>query len=81
MVYGAEAVSTMDLELFAEVYDNYIHDARAYFTENAPDKFLDVCWENGDGWDNLCPFLGCQEPLSNKFPHQRKAPFSLSFRK
>jgi hypothetical protein len=80
-VYGTEAVSTMNLELFAEVYDNYIRDARAYFTENAPDKFLDVCWENGDGWNDICPFLGCQKPLSNKFPHQRKAPFSLSFHK
>ena len=33
-----------------------------------PDDLLEVCWENGDGWNELATFLGCELPTS-PFPH------------
>ena len=34
-------------------------------------QFLDVCWEEGDGWAQLCGFLGVPEPRQ-PFPHANR---------
>ncbi|HGG61197.1 MAG TPA: hypothetical protein ENK26_14995 [Gammaproteobacteria bacterium] len=44
--------------------DQYLrHNAevRDYFAGREGD-FLEICWENGDGWEKLCPFLGKEIP-------------------
>jgi hypothetical protein len=45
-----------EMELI-EHYHRHIAEVQAYFRER-PDKLLVMCWENGDGWAQLCPFLG-----------------------
>jgi hypothetical protein len=40
---------------------------RAWF-QGRPGKLLEVCWERGDGWPELCGFLG-QPIQEDPFPH------------
>jgi hypothetical protein len=39
--------------------------------EGAVQQLLEVCWENGDGWEKLCPFLGRQIP-DVPIPHSNR---------
>ncbi|MDV3351385.1 sulfotransferase [Leptothoe sp. LEGE 181152] len=58
-----------------EHIDLYLKHAQAvqnHFSDR-PDKLLVVCWENGDGWREICRFLGHSEP-NISFPHANKAP-------
>jgi hypothetical protein len=52
---------------FSYVYDLHVRNVQAYFA-GRPDDFLvlDVC--GGEGWENLCPFLGLPNPKV-PFPH------------
>ncbi|MFN3218523.1 MAG: sulfotransferase family protein [Acidimicrobiales bacterium] len=38
-----------------------------------PDQLLEVCWERGDGWSELCAFLGTDVP-PEPFPHGNRRP-------
>ncbi len=38
-----------------------------------PSKLLEVCWENGDGWEELSNFLALPSP-DIPFPHTNKWP-------
>jgi type II secretion system protein G len=53
-------------------YDRHNADVRAFFRDHhAEHAFLDLCWERGDGWQQLCPFLGLPIP-SIPFPHSNR---------
>ena len=52
-------------------YTTHIDEARAYFA-GRDDDYLELCWENGDGFEELCPFLGVDTP-SIAVPHANKA--------
>jgi hypothetical protein len=55
-----------------EFYLRHNQRVKRYFTDR-PDKLLIVCWESGDGWQELCEFLG--RPLPDiPFPHSNKTP-------
>lgn len=56
-------------------YEDHIHAIREYFRER-PDDLLEVCWEEGDGWDQLSAFLGFERP-NIPFPHANKSPTLL----
>lgn len=45
-------------------YELHNEAVRAYFS-GRPEKFLEVCWENGDGWQKLCDFLDCPVPVGS----------------
>ena len=52
-------------------YEKHNAEVRAFFAEHAPHLLLEVCWENGDGWAELCKFL--DEPLrKTRFPHANR---------
>lgn len=54
---------------FLERYQTHADGVRAFFEEQgASDCLLEVCWEAGDGWEQLCGFLGVPIP-SAPFPH------------
>lgn len=54
-------------QAFLDFYRRHNQAARDYF-HGRPGDFLEVCWEDGDGWDKLCGFL--QQPLpAAPFPH------------
>ncbi|MEM9049164.1 MAG: sulfotransferase family protein [Pseudomonadota bacterium] len=55
------------------VYDAHLAALRTYFADRArAHRFIELCWEEGQGWSELCTFLG--EPLPDlPFPHANAA--------
>jgi len=51
-----------------DYYLKHIKDVTDYF-KNKPEKLLTICWENGDGWEKLSPFLGFECP-DFQLPHK-----------
>lgn len=49
-------------------YENHNQSVRRFFADNAPEQCKEVCWEDGDGWKEICQFLGCPLPRA-RFPH------------
>lgn len=56
----------MDLEAFAKHYDEHHAGVFEYFKDR--DDFLVLDLEKGDGWEELCAFLGKEVPKRH-FPH------------
>lgn len=52
---------------YIERYEAHNEAVRAWFT-GREDRLLEVCWERGDGWDQLARFLGRPAP-DGPFPH------------
>lgn len=48
-------------------YERHLESVRQYF-RNRPNDLLEVCWEEGDGWEELSIFLGFERP-DLPFPH------------
>ncbi len=46
---------------------------RSFFA-NQPGRLLELCWDQGDGWDKLCGFLGVPAP-DQPLPHDADHPF------
>lgn len=53
-------------------YENHLDSVRDYFRKR-PTDLLEVCWEEGDGWEKLSKFLGFECP-NIPFPHANKSP-------
>jgi hypothetical protein len=51
-----------------QFYSAHNKEVIDFFKKNAPDKLLVVCWEDGDGWEEICNFLGKKIP-KKPFPH------------
>lgn len=64
------------LRITKERYESHNQAVREYF-KNRPDDLLEVCWENQDCWEKLCPFLHCPIPLI-RFPHSNSKPASVN---
>lgn len=52
-----------------EVYERHNGEVRDYFSDS--NDLLEVCWETGSGWKELCNFLNETEP-DIPFPHANK---------
>ncbi|MBI1373228.1 MAG: hypothetical protein GC159_10895 [Phycisphaera sp.] len=52
------------------VYERHNDEVRRYFATR-PDQFIELCWERGDGWEQLADFLGRPVPAI-PFPHLNK---------
>jgi len=77
LVYGHNYPHHAERE-HLEFYSRHNDEVRAYFKSRKTD-FIEVCWENGDGFARLCRFLGREIP-DTAFPHvnrgvDRKAGF------
>jgi hypothetical protein len=75
-IYGMEK-GQFDREKARNAYLQHNDDVRAYF-KSRPSDFLEVCWENGDGWEKLAPFLGESIP-NTPFPHANKVRDNRTF--
>ncbi len=51
-----------------ERYERHNHEVRDFFSTS--DRFLEVCWEQGDDWAALCGFLELPVPVQS-FPKIR----------
>jgi hypothetical protein len=54
-------------ELYRAFYAGHLAGVRDFF--GASDRLLEVCWETGSGWHEICPFLGVPVPEGVAFPH------------
>lgn len=52
-------------------YEAHNRDVRQYF-ESRPDDLLEICWETGSGWRELCDFLGHEVP-DVPLPHANRS--------
>ncbi len=52
-------------------YQDHLNRVQGLFAAR-PDKFLELCWEEGDGWRELCDFLALPVPRK-AFPHANKS--------
>ena len=60
------------------IYREHNAAVRSYFKDR-PGDFMELCWEHGDGWQQLCEFL--ERPIpSNPFPHVNKTPKKSTYR-
>ena len=66
LVYGY-AMPQWDKASHIAQYEAHNEAVQAYFAD-WPDKLLVLCWENGDGWGELCRFLG-HEVAKRPLPH------------
>ncbi len=58
-------------EKYAAYYERHNAAVRAQFNDR-PDLLLEVCWETGDGWRELCRFLGLKKPF-RRFPQANRS--------
>ena len=60
-------------EHYLELYEQHNRSVRDYFVKQGlTDHLLDVSWDKGDGWHELCDFLDVSIP-NVSFPHQNKS--------
>lgn len=71
IVYGHPSPVGHEAEHLA-FYRAHNERVRAHFRDR-PEQLLEVCWERGDGWPELCGFLGIDVP-SQPFPHGNRRP-------
>lgn len=51
-----------------DFYRSHCRAVRDYFSDK-PASLIEVCWEHGDGWSELCAGLGVPVPQKHDFPH------------
>ncbi len=61
IINGATEDSMPSSEFFIGRYESHNAAVREYFADR-PDDLLEICWEEGDGWEKLCEFLGVDVP-------------------
>lgn len=70
-IYGY-AMPHAHKEHHIQLYVDHLAAVREYFKDR-PADLLEVCWEEGDGWQTLADFLGFEAP-DISFPHANKSP-------
>jgi len=77
-IYGMEK-GKFDREKARAHYLRHNEEVRAYFKDR-PQDFIEICWEAGDGWEQLAPFLGRPVP-AEPLPHGNPTPDDRTFRR
>ena len=68
-IYGS-AEPARDPDNYRSFYERHNAEVREYFAGSG--RFVELCWERGDGWSELCGFLGVPAP-DVPFPHSNPA--------
>lgn len=53
-----------------QLYESHNVAVREYFRGRK--NFIELCWEDGDGWAELCNFVSMEIPDGMDFPHSRR---------
>jgi hypothetical protein len=72
-IYG-ESDPKGNEELYLKRYQKHNQDVIEYFKDRKEDLII-VSWEKGDGWNEICTFLGKQIP-NQDFPHSNKGNYN-----
>lgn len=70
LIYGSYD-PVADGRRFMDVYERHNDAVRAFFADR-PDRLCEMCFEDGDGWEALCGFLGVAAPRDTPFPHANR---------
>ena len=70
LIYG-HPMPQGNRDVFISTFEKHNESVKQHFASMA-DKLLVVSWENGDGWKELCEFLGRLRP-KKKFPHANRS--------
>jgi hypothetical protein len=74
-IYGEDAGCPAGNEdTYIARYERHNHEVLGYFGDRMEDLLI-FDLPKGDGWNKLCPFLGCEIP-DEPFPHANKASWS-----
>lgn len=69
LAYGFSYPHKHEVE-YLKFYRSHNTNAREYFNNRSKD-FLELCWENGDGFERLCDFLNVDVP-NCPLPHANR---------
>ena len=69
LMHGATKEDLPDASQFIHRYETHNAAVRDFFKDK--DNYIELCWETGDGWKELCDFLGVEVP-NIPFPHANK---------
>lgn len=72
-LYGLPFPNVTEEQLL-DRYSRHNREVKQYFSDR-PDDLLVVSWEEGDGWEELCGFLGTEVP-DTPFPHANRGRYS-----
>jgi len=72
---GAKEEDIPSKEEFIHRYKTHNNEVRNFFDGNS--NFIELCFENGDGWKELCEFLSLPIP-SDDFPHSNRGKYHAS---
>jgi hypothetical protein len=64
--YGA-AMPADAPDVYRRFYAEHLERVREFF--RGGDRMIEVCWESGTGWEDLCGLLGVPVPTGVPFPH------------
>jgi hypothetical protein len=78
VLYGLPFPDVTDEQLLDRVAQ-HDHAVRAWFADR-PGSLLEVDWATGDGWDELCAFLGEPRPAL-AFPHANRGEYTSAGRR
>lgn len=73
ILYGLPFPDVSDAQLL-ERYRRHNAEVRQYFSDRG-DDLLEVDWSRGDGWNELCGFVGKPVP-SIPFPHANRGRYA-----
>jgi len=74
-IYGEKFGAPMGNEsVYLARYQRHISEVRDHFKDR-PNDLLEICWEKGEGWEKMCPFLGVPIPEA-AFPHSNKGDYT-----
>lgn len=62
------ADSDLEPERFMRSYEEHLASVRSHF-ERDPGRLVELCWERGDGWPELCAFLR-RPVVEEAMPHE-----------
>lgn len=68
--YGGLLISDNRYDKLIDFYNQHYDRVKNFFRDKS--NFLELCWERGDGWSELCNFLNKEIP-SKSLPHLNKS--------
>lgn len=72
IIYGSYMPHDFEDEMI-EFYESHNRNAKEFFRNNSPESLLELNWEKGDGWKELCEFL--EKPIPREpFPITNQEP-------
>jgi hypothetical protein len=74
IVYYKSKTPVNNEELWKNKYIEWNESVREYFKDK--DNFIELCWENGDGWEKLCNFLDIPIPKDSSMVHRKPSYFN-----